>query len=314
MNYDHTSVLLNEAVDGLALREGAVICDGTIGGGGHALAIAEKIGAKGTLIGMDKDGEALSAAAKRIESGLPRKIFFQGNFTEIAQALSANGIDGLDGAILDLGVSSKQLDDPARGFSYMQDGPLSMRMNGGERDGELTAADVVNGYSEQDLYGIIRDYGEERWAKRIAAFIVKERKIAPILTTARLTGVIKNAIPAAARRDGPHPAKRTFQAIRIEVNDELGSLERGLAAFAEVLKPKGRLAVITFHSLEDRIVKEFFLKREDPCECPKGLPVCVCGKVADGRRVNRKPILPTEEEISRNPRSRSAKLRILEKL
>jgi 16S rRNA (cytosine1402-N4)-methyltransferase len=313
MEFDHTSVLLRETVDGLALREGATVCDGTIGGGGHALAVCERIGAKGTLIGMDKDGEALEAAAKRLGDSAPRKIFYQGNFTEIAQALSANGVDGLDGAILDLGVSSKQLDDPARGFSYMQDGPLTMLMNGAETAGEITAADVVNGYSEEDLCKVIRDYGEERWAKRIAAFIVKERKTAPIVTTARLTGVIKNAIPAAARREGPHPAKRTFQAIRIEVNDELGSLARGLEAFTNVLKPKGRLAVITFHSLEDRIVKEFFRKREDPCECPKGLP-CVCGKQADARRVNRKPILPTEDEIEQNPRARSAKLRILEKL
>jgi 16S rRNA (cytosine1402-N4)-methyltransferase len=313
MKFDHTTVLLEEAVDGLALREGAVCCDGTIGGGGHALAITEKIGAKGTLIGMEKDGEALAAAAKRLENSAPRKIFYQGNFTEIAEALSANGVDGLDGAILDLGVSSKQLDDPVRGFSYMQDGPLDMRMNGEEATGEWTAADVVNGYSEEDLHAIIRDYGEERWAKRIAAFIVKERKIAPITSTARLSEVIKNAIPAAARREGPHPAKRTFQAIRIEVNDELGSLARGLEAFVDVLNPKGRLAVITFHSLEDRIVKDCFRKREDPCECPKGLP-CVCGKVPDARRVNRKPILPAEEEVERNPRARSAKLRILEKL
>ena len=298
----------------MELKEGAVVCDGTIGGGGHALLIAEKIGATGTLIGMDRDGEALEAASKRLEDCVARKLYFRGNYSEIKQALSEKGLEGLDGAVLDLGVSSKQLDDPARGFSYMHDGPLMMKMSCEDSEGELTAVDVVNGYSEEDLYTIIRDYGEERWAKRIAEFIVKERKNAPIVTTARLSEVIKNAIPAAARRDGPHPAKRTFQAIRIEVNDELGSLSQGLEAFVSVLKPKGRLAVITFHSLEDRIVKEFFRKREDPCECSKSLPKCVCGKVADARRVNRKPILPTEEEVENNPRSRSAKLRILEKL
>ena len=301
-------------MDGLNLRNGSVVCDGTVGGGGHALAIAERIGENGTLICMDKDGEALAAAAKRLESSATRKLFFKGNFSEISKVLSENSLGGLDGAVLDLGVSSKQLDDPDRGFSYMQDGPLAMKMNGEDSGDELSATDVVNGYSEEDLYKIIRDYGEERWAKRIAEFIVKERKIAPVLTTARLAEIIKNAIPAAARREGPHPAKRTFQAIRIEVNDELGSLSQGLEALVSILNPKGRLAVITFHSLEDRIVKDFFRKREDPCECPKNLPRCVCGKVADAKRVNRKPILPSEEEIENNPRSRSAKLRILEKL
>ena len=314
MQFNHTTVLLRETVDGLNLKNGSVVCDGTVGGGGHALAIAEKIGANGTLICMDKDGEALAAASKRLEGSATRKMFFKGNFSEISKVLSENSLGGLDGAVLDLGVSSKQLDDPDRGFSYMQDGPLAMKMNGEDSGDELSAIDVVNGYSEEDLHKIIRDYGEERWAKRIAEFIVKERKVSPILTTARLAETIKNAIPAAARREGPHPAKRTFQAIRIEVNDELGSLSQGLEALVSVLNPKGRLAVITFHSLEDRIVKEFFRKREDPCECPKNLPRCVCGKVADAKRINRKPILPSEEEIENNPRSRSAKLRILEKL
>ena len=309
-DYQHTSVLLYEAVDGLEVKSGGTYADGTLGGGGHAALICERIGEHGRLLGIDKDGEAITAAEERLKVYDCEKIFCRTSFENIGTALKEAGIPKLDGAVLDLGVSSRQLDEPGRGFSYMQDGPLDMRMG----EGALMAEDVVNEYSEAELYRIIRDYGEERWAKRIAGFIVNERKQARIRSTGELTEIIKKAIPAAARRDGPHPAKRTFQAIRIEVNDELGTLERGVERFMDALKPGGRLAVITFHSLEDRIVKEAFRRREDPCECPKGAPMCVCGKVADMRRVTRKPVRPSAEEEEGNPRARSAKLRIAERI
>ncbi|MDR3364796.1 MAG: 16S rRNA (cytosine(1402)-N(4))-methyltransferase RsmH [Clostridiales Family XIII bacterium] len=312
--YCHTSVLPRETIDGLGLAEGGICCDGTLGGGGHAALICEKIGGSGTLIGIDRDGEAIAAARKRLEQYPCKKLFSQANFENIRAVLAKARIPAINGAALDLGVSSRQLDEAGRGFSYMNDGPLDMRMDGSAENAGPSAADVINEYDEKELCRIIRDYGEERWAKRIASFIVDERRRGRIESTGELTEIIKRAIPAAARRDGPHPAKRTFQAIRIEVNDELGALERSLGAFIDVLKPGGRLAVITFHSLEDRIVKESFRKREAPCECPKGIPVCVCGKTADARRVTRKPILPTEGEMESNPRARSAKLRILEKL
>jgi len=313
MEYRHTSVLPRETVDGLRPKPGGTYCDGTLGGGGHAALICERIGRGGVFLGIDKDGEAITAARERLEQYDCTKRFARTSFENIKAALKEAGISALDGAILDLGVSSRQLDEAGRGFSYMQDGPLDMRMDPDENEG-LCAEDVVNGYSEEELCRVIRDYGEERWARRIAKFIVDERKRGRITSTGELTEIIKRAIPAAARREGPHPAKRTFQAIRIEVNDELGALERGIGEFIDVLKPGGRLAVITFHSLEDRIVKEEFRRREEPCECPKGIPVCVCGKVADARRVTKKPVLPSEEEREENPRARSAKLRILEKL
>ncbi|MCL1895175.1 MAG: 16S rRNA (cytosine(1402)-N(4))-methyltransferase RsmH [Clostridiales bacterium] len=314
MDYRHTSVLLHETVDGLRPKSGETFCDGTIGGGGHAALICEAIGETGILLGIDKDGEAIAAVMGRLRSYGCSKVFSQTGFENIKTVIAETGITVLDGAILDLGVSSKQLDDAERGFSYMHDGPLDMRMDGGADNTGLCAEDVVNGYSEEDLCRIIREYGEERWARRIASFIARERKRGRIRSTGELSGIIKCAIPAAARREGPHPAKRTFQAIRIEVNDELGVLKRGIGEFIDILRPGGRLAVITFHSLEDRIVKEAFRKREDPCECPKGVPVCVCGKTADARRVTKKPILPSLEEERENPRARSAKLRILEKL
>ena len=314
MEIRHTSVLLHEAIDGLKPAPGRAYCDGTLGDGGHAELICDRIGETGVLLGIDRDGEAILAAQERLAAKRCNKVFWKASFERIKTVLGETGIAALDGAILDLGVSSRQLDDACRGFSYTHDGPLDMRMDGSEEDDALKAEDIVNGYSEQELCRIIRDYGEERWAKRIASFIVKERKRGRIESTGRLTEIIKQAIPAAARREGPHPAKRTFQAIRIEVNDELGALERGIGALTDVLKPGGRLAVITFHSLEDRIVKEAFRKRENPCECPPGVPTCVCGKKADARRVTKKPILPGEEEMAENHRSRSAKLRILEKL
>ena len=314
MEYRHTSVLLYETVDGIMPQSGGVYCDGTLGGGGHAELVCERIGEKGVLIGIDKDSEAIQTVTERLRPYNCKKLFRRTNFENIKAVLSETGIPALDGALLDLGVSSRQLDEAGRGFSYMQDGPLDMRMDGGADGAVLNAEDVVNEYSETELYRIIREYGEERWAKRIASFIVNERKRKRIRSTGELTEIIKNAIPAGARREGPHPAKRTFQAIRIEVNDELGALERGLSAFIDVLAQGGRLAVITFHSLEDRRVKETFRRRENPCECPKGSPVCVCGKAADARRITKKPILPSEKEIENNPRSRSAKLRIIEKI
>jgi len=314
MEFRHQAVLLHEAVDGLAPKPGGAYCDGTLGGGGHAELICERIGETGVFIGIDKDSEAIVSAQERLKPQSLQKFFLKASFEFIKDVLAETGIKALDGALLDLGVSSRQLDEAGRGFSYMQDGPLDMRMDGStEREG-LRAEDVINEYSEEELCRIIRDYGEERWAKRIASFIVKERKRGRVESTGELTEIIKKAIPAAARREGPHPAKRTFQAIRIEVNDELGALERGVGAFIDVLNPGGRMAVITFHSLEDRIVKEAFRKRESPCECPVNAPACVCGKVADAKRVTRKPIAPSEEEKEQNPRARSAKLRILEKL
>lgn len=314
MEYRHTSVLLKEAIDVLAPAPGGIWCDGTLGGGGHAERICERIGANGVFVGIDRDEEAIEAARKKLKPFNCTKVLACTNFENIKIVLAEAGIAGLDGAILDLGVSSRQLDEPTRGFSYMADGPLDMRMSGGTKAGGLCASDVVNEYEEEELYRIIRVYGEERWAKRIASFIAESRKRERINSTGALTEIIKRAIPAAARREGPHPAKRTFQAIRIEVNDELGALERGIEVFIDVLKPGGRLAVITFHSLEDRIVKEAFRKHENPCECPKGVPVCVCGKIPDIKRVTKKPVLPAEEEIENNPRARSAKLRIAEKV
>jgi len=314
MEYRHTSVLLHETVDGLEPKPGGVYCDGTLGGGGHAALICERIGEGGVFLGIDKDGEAILAASERLKSYRCRKLFCQTSFENIKAVLTEVGVPGIDGAVLDLGVSSRQLDDAGRGFSYMQDGPLDMRMDAGNESSGLRAEDVVNDYSEKELYRIFRDYGEERWAKRIASFIVDERKRGRIESTGQLSEIIKRAIPAAARRDGPHPSKRVYQSIRIEINDELGTLERSIGMFIDVLRPGGRLAIITFHSLEDRIVKEAFRKHEDPCDCPKDAPVCVCGKVPDGRRVTKKPILPSMEEMENNPRSRSAKLRIFEKL
>ena len=306
MEFKHISVMFEEVIEGLDLKPDGIYADGTLGGGGHSSGICAGLGENGLLIGIDRDRDALIAGEKRLSQYGCRKEFVQSNYSEIKTVLEDLGVQGLDGALLDLGVSSFQLDNPERGFSYMQEAPLDMRMN---RDDSLTAYDVVNGYDKDEIRDIIHNYGEERWASRIADFIARERSKKPISTTTELVDVIKMAIPAKARRTGPHPAKRTFQAIRIEVNDELGKLKTALDEFLDVLNPGGRLAVITFHSLEDRIVKETFRRRYDPCTCPPGLPVCVCGKVGDIEKPM-KPILPTEEEIDSNPRSRSAKLRI----
>lgn len=311
MEFRHTSVLFEECMEGLAIKPDGIYVDGTLGGGGHSSGICERLSEKGTLIGIDRDTDALQAAKQRLQKYTCRKIFVQNNYSNIKEVLEELQIKEIDGALLDLGVSSFQLDNPDRGFSYMQEAPLDMRMN---QDDTFTAYDVVNDYDAKELRGIITRYGEERWAARIADFIVKARKDKPIETTAELVEIIKAAIPASARRDGPHPAKRTFQAIRIEVNDELGQLERAMDAFCDVLAPGGRLCVITFHSLEDRIVKEMIAKRVNPCTCPKEFPVCVCGKIPDITKKSGKPILPTPEEVERNPRARSAKLRICEKV
>lgn len=310
MEFKHTSVLFEECIQGLAIKPEGIYVDGTLGGGGHSSGICEKLAENGTLIGIDRDRDALEAAEKRLTPYKCRKYFVQSNYSDIKDVLGELAIEKIDGALLDLGVSSFQLDNPERGFSYMQDAPLDMRMS---QDDDFTAYDVVNRYEGKELTEIIRKYGEERWASRIAEFIVKARKKQPIETTGELVNIIKAAIPAAARRDGPHPAKRTFQAIRIEVNDELGQLERAVDEFCDVLAPGGRLCIITFHSLEDRIVKEIINKRINPCICPKEFPVCVCGKVGDIQKRSNKPILPSAQELEENPRARSAKLRIAEK-
>ena len=311
MEFSHVPVLLDPVIEGLAIKENGIYADGTLGGAGHSSRICQKLSQSGTLIGIDRDSDALAAAKQRLEQYGCRKLYVQSNYQDIKLVLSELGIPGLDGALLDLGVSSFQLDNPARGFSYMHDAPLDMRMNASD---SLTAEDVVNEYSEKELLRIISDYGEEKWAARIAQFIARERSKKRITSTFELVDIIKAAIPAAARRDGPHPAKRTFQAIRIEVNDELGGLKRAVEEFIDVMNPGGRLAIITFHSLEDRIVKDIFQKHLNPCTCPPDLPVCVCGKKADIRKITRKPVEADSKELEENPRSRSAKLRVVEKI
>lgn len=310
MEFAHVPVLFDEVMTALDIKPDGIYVDGTVGGGGHSSGICERLSDEGTLIAVDRDEEALAAAEARLAGYGCNKKFVHANYSDIEAISSAAGTK-VDGILLDLGVSSYQLDNPERGFSYMNDAPLDMRMDAGDR---LTAYDVVNGYSGAELERIIKEYGEERWARRIAEFIVREREASPIDSTERLTEIIKAAIPAKARRTGPHPAKRTFQAIRIEVNDELGHLRDAAEHLPDLLASGGRIAVITFHSLEDRIVKNEFERRLDPCTCPKEFPVCVCGKKADVKRVTRKPVIPSDEEIDNNPRARSAKLRVLEKL
>jgi len=310
MEFKHTSVLFSETIRNLNINPGGIYVDGTLGGGGHASGICEKLNQKGIFIGIDRDRDAICAAGERLKDYPCSKIFVQNNYAEIKDVLKEQGIESIHGAVLDLGVSSFQLDNYERGFSYMQEAALDMRMNTGDT---LTAEIIVNEYDEKELTNIIRRYGEERWASRISEFIVKERKKNRIQTTSELVNVIKAAIPAAARREGPHPAKRTFQAIRIEVNDELGQLEKAVDEFIDVLGDGGRLCIISFHSLEDRIVKEAFNRRLNPCTCPKEFPVCNCGKKADVKKVSGKPILPTSQELEMNPRARSAKLRVIEK-
>jgi len=310
MEFEHTPVLYKEVMEMLNIRPDGTYVDGTAGGGGHASGIAERLSDKGLLVAVDRDREALRAAEKRLQGCKCRLKMLHTNYSD-ADSISEAAGGMTDGILLDLGVSSYQLDNPDRGFSYMNDAPLDMRMDDSDR---LTAYEVVNGYERSELARIIREYGEENWAARIAEFIEKARVEKPIESTGELTEIIKAAIPARARRTGPHPAKRTFQAIRIEVNDELGHLREAVSKLPDILTSGGRIAIITFHSLEDRIVKNEFDRRLNPCTCPKEFPVCVCGKVADVKRVTKKPIVPGTEETESNPRARSAKLRVLEKL
>lgn len=310
MEFRHVPVLYQEVMDSLNIRPDGFYVDGTTGGGGHSSGICQRLSEAGTLLAVDRDTAALEASQKRLAEYPCKKIFLHSNYSDVRRIQEATGRP-VDGILLDLGVSSFQLDAAERGFSYMHDAPMDMRMN--EED-SLTAYNVVNEYSEGELKRIIKEYGEERWASRIAQFIIRRRAEAPIETTGQLVDVIKAAIPASARRNGPHPAKRTFQAIRIEVNGELDHLKRAVDQLPDLLAPKGRLAIITFHSLEDRIVKEAFAQRLNPCTCPPEFPVCVCGKTPDVKKVTRKPVVPSDEELEVNPRSRSAKLRVIEKL
>ena len=310
MEFKHVSVLLNECIDALDIKEDGIYVDCTLGGAGHSSHILKHLSKDGMLIGIDQDRDALKAAKERLKD-YDNVRYVHSNFYNIDNILTELDVDKVDGILMDLGVSSYQLDEASRGFSYMQDAHLDMRMN---RDNDFSAYEVVNNYSEEELYKIIRDYGEERFAKRIANFIVNKRSIKPIETTFELVDIIKAAIPAKARREGPHPAKRTFQAIRIEVNSELKILNKTIEDGINRLNPGGRMAIITFHSLEDRIVKLKFRELENPCTCPKEFPVCVCGKKPLIKVLSKKGIAPTEKEIEENPRSRSAKVRVVEKI
>ncbi|MBQ0004724.1 MAG: 16S rRNA (cytosine(1402)-N(4))-methyltransferase RsmH [Clostridiales bacterium] len=310
MEFKHVPVLYNECMEALNIRPDGTYVDGTVGGGGHSSGICERLSEAGRLIAVDRDTAALDAAGKRLEPYKCRKDFVHTNYSDVGTIAEVAG-GKVSGILLDLGVSSFQLDNAERGFSYMHDAPMDMRMN---EDDTFTAYEVVNNYSADELTRIIREYGEEKWASRIAAFIEKARQDKPIETTGELVEIIKAAIPASARRNGPHPAKRTFQAIRIEVNAELEHLRRAVSELPDLLEAGGRLAIITFHSLEDRIVKNEFDRRLNPCTCPKEFPVCVCGKVTDIKKISRKPIAPSEEELEINPRARSAKLRVIEKI
>lgn len=312
MDFQHQPVLLKQTLSSLNLRPGGLYLDGTLGGGGHTEAILQATGPDGRVIGLDQDDEALAAASRRLQPFGERFCPIRANFADLAQVLAAAGVSELDGILLDIGVSSYQLDEPGRGFSYMQDGPLDMRM---DRRAERTAADLVAELSEAELADLIYRYGEEKFSRRIARRIVEQRAQTPLESTKQLAELVSAAIPAAQRRkEKQHPAKRTFQALRIAVNDELGVLERGLAAAFASLKPGGRLAVITFHSLEDRIVKTYFAGLAKGCECPPEFPVCVCGKQPQARLITRRPQTAAEDELQSNPRARSAKLRTVEKL
>ena len=311
MTFSHTSVLLYETVDSLNIRPDGIYVDGTLGGGGHASLVLSRLGEQGRLIGLDQDADAIAAAGERLKEYGDRVTVIRTNYENIKDALASQGISGADGIYLDLGVSSYQLDTADRGFTYREDdAPLDMRM---DQRNTQTAKDIVNGYSEMELYRIIRDYGEDRFAKNIAKHIVKARQEKEIETAGELTEIIKASIPAKVRATGGHPSKRTFQAIRIELNRELQVLEQSIDTMIDLLNPGGRLSIITFHSLEDRIVKNKFRENENPCICPPEFPVCMCGRKSKGRVVTRKPVLPSEEELAANTRSKSAKLRVFEK-
>ena len=311
MEFKHVSVLKNECIEGLQIKSSGTYVDGTFGGGGHAMEIISRLNGNGRFVGIDQDQDAVENGRAKLEPYKEKAQLVRDNFSNIISIMKDLHIVSVDGILLDIGVSSYQLDTGERGFSYMHDAELDMRM---DQRNPMTAKRMIAEYSEKELADIIKDYGEERWATRIAQFIVAERKTKPIETTGELVEVIKKAVPKGARKDGPHPAKRTFQALRIAVNNELGILEQAIEDMAGLLAPGGRLCIITFHSLEDRIVKQTFHRLEHPCTCPPEFPVCVCGKKPTIRVITRKPILPSEEELEFNPRARSAKLRILEKL
>ena len=311
MEFKHKSVLLYETVDELNIKPDGIYVDGTLGGGGHSYEIAGRLSEGGRLIGIDQDEDAIKAASKRLEPYMDRVTIVRNNYCNMDKVLDELGIDKVDGIMLDLGVSSYQLDAADRGFTYNVDTALDMRMY--QRQ-EITAKDIVNEYSEFDLYRIIRDYGEDRFAKNIAKHIVAARQEKPIETTFELNDIIKAAIPMKVRATGGHPSKRTYQAIRIELNKELEVLENSIDMMIDRLKPEGRLCIITFHSLEDRIVKTRFRNNENPCTCPPSFPACVCGKVPKGRVITRKPVVPTDEEINENSRSKSSKLRVFERV
>lgn len=310
MEFKHKSVLLEETIEGLRVRPDGIYVDGTLGGAGHASAVCEKLSAKGRFIGIDQDQDAIVAASERLREYRDRTTIIRSNYCYMVDELKKLGIDQVSGIVLDLGVSSYQLDNAERGFTYRENAPLDMRM---DKRQLKTAGDIVNGYEEKELYRIIRDYGEDKFAKNIAKHIVMERQKKPIETTGELTEIIRHAIPMKIQASGGHPAKRTFQAIRIEVNGELDVLRESLDGMIDMLEDGGRICIITFHSLEDRIVKTIFKKNENPCICPSNFPVCVCGRKSKGRVVTRKPILPGKEEVEENPRSKSAKLRIFER-
>lgn len=312
MEFNHYSVLLNETIENLNIKPDGIYADGTLGGGGHAYQVASRLSEKGRLIGIDQDADAIAAAGERLKEFGDKITIIRSNYANMKEELHRIGVEKVDGIVLDLGVSSFQLDTPERGFTYRdENAPLDMRMDDRQ---SLTAKDIVNGYSEMELYRIIRDYGEDKFAKNIAKHIVQEREKKPIETTGELTEIIRASIPMKVQVTGGHPAKRTFQAIRIELNKELEVLQNNLDDMIDLLNPGGRICIITFHSLEDRIVKTNFKRNENPCTCPSDFPVCVCGKKSKGKVVTRKPILPSEEELEVNSRSKSAKLRVFERV
>ncbi len=313
MEFNHRPVLLEECLENLNIRPGGIYADGTLGGAGHSSEIYKRLNEKGTLLGIDQDTDALRHSEETLKSikGKAKIVLVKSNFKDIKKVCIENKIEKVDGILFDLGVSSYQLDEPERGFSYMNDAPLDMRM---DKDSKTTAETIVNEYSKDRIREIIQNYGEERWASRIAEFIVTAREKKHLSTTYELVEVIKAAIPSSARRDGPHPAKRTFQALRIETNNELGILKEAIQDSISILAPAGRFCIITFHSLEDRIVKNEFNRATNPCTCPHDFPICVCGKKPTVVHISRKPIIPSKEEVEENPRSRSAKLRVVERI
>lgn len=310
MTFNHKSVLLNETIESLNIQPDGIYVDGTLGGAGHSSEICKRLGTNGMLIGIDQDGDAIAAASERLKEFDDKVTIVRDNYVNTPSVLANLGISGVDGILLDLGVSSYQLDTDERGFSYQHEAPLDMRMD--DRN-PMTAADIVNGYSLQELARVIREYGEDKFAQNIAKHICMEREKSPIETTTQLAEIIKQAIPMKMRVTGGHPAKRTFQAIRIELNRELTVLENSIGSMIDLLNPGGRLCIITFHSLEDRMVKEAYRKAENPCTCPPSFPVCVCGNKSKGKVITRKPILPSEDELTENRRSESAKLRVFER-